>query len=71
MSAGCAFSSNPQVLHFSQALGGHASGQERGGLAAPVECPGLSVDGGEQGGRSPCELMADDGGGTNRSTWKQ
>lgn len=54
MSAGGAFSSIPQVLHFSQALGGHASGQERGGLAAPRECPGLSVDGGEQGGRSPC-----------------
>ena len=54
MSAGCAFSSIPQVLHFSQALGGHASGQERGGLAVPRECPRLSVDGGEQGGRSPC-----------------
>lgn len=49
MSTGCAFSSIPQDLHFSWALGGHISGQGWGGLAAPRECSGLSVDGGEQG----------------------
>ena len=73
-SARCAFSNILQVLHLSLHPRGCVSGQEWGGPAASKECPGLSIVG-ETKQRKVLilrgKLMANDGHGTNRSTWKQ
>lgn len=71
MSAGCAFSSSPQVVHFSLALRGHISYQEAGDPAVSRKCPGLSVVGESKEAEVLVlrgELVANDGRGTNRST---